>query len=219
MKKLLAERQAAMGPAMSAALRDTLRAAALLTQPEAAKAAMEKCGLRQKLESKVQQMGDTLVGKPRASSAPRSWRSSCASGVSTRPRSRRRYETSALMTSAVFQVAGGEPLRALLGYLKGSPAAAHQALRQRLADVLKSAGEEVRLVWRIAPQAQEHANALLEQSGSASGGQGAKGPGAEARRAVGRTRTGGARRSGQLPLAFAREGDRRADQQQAERLE
>jgi hypothetical protein len=88
---------------------------------------------------------------------------------------------SVLMTSAVGQ-AGGDQLQALAEYLKDSPDPAHQALRQRMADLLKTtaAGEEVRVVWRITPQVRQRANALLEQARGASAGQGGHAPSADA---------------------------------------
>jgi hypothetical protein len=88
---------------------------------------------------------------------------------------------SALMTSAVGQ-AGGDQLQALAEHLKDSPDPAHQTLRQQMADLLKTtvAGEEVRVVWRIAPEVRQRANALLEQARGASAGQGGHAPGAGA---------------------------------------
>lgn len=101
----------------------------------------------------------------------------------TTERSVRVSGPSALMTSAVGQV-GGDQLHALAAHLKDSPDPAHQALHQRMADLLKTtaAGEEVRVVWRIDPKAQERANALLERARSASAGRGGQAPSAEALR-------------------------------------
>jgi hypothetical protein len=77
-----------------------------------------------------------------------------------------------LLTHAVDQQ-GGPQLQALVAYLQGSSRAEHQALRQDLAALLDGArpGDEVRVVWRIAPQVQARANGLLQQARAAAAGQ------------------------------------------------
>lgn len=78
----------------------------------------------------------------------------------------------ALLTRAVDQQ-GGPQLQALAAYLQRSDRPDHQALRQDLAALLKGGqpGDEVRVVWRIAPQVQAQANALLQQARAAAAGQ------------------------------------------------
>jgi hypothetical protein len=78
----------------------------------------------------------------------------------------------ALLTRAVDQQ-GGPQLQALVAYLQGSSRPEHHALRQDLAALLKGAqaGDEVRVVWRIAPQVQAQANGLLQQARAAAAGQ------------------------------------------------
>lgn len=79
----------------------------------------------------------------------------------------------ALMSAAVSRL-GGDEFQALTTHLQNSGDPAHGALRERIDALLTGAGpnEEMRVVWRIAPEAQEAANRLLEQARSASTGQG-----------------------------------------------
>ncbi len=68
---------------------------------------------------------------------------------------------------------GGKQLRAVASYLRASSRAEHHALRQAMAGVLGSPveGDEVRIVWRIAPQTRVRASDLLREAQAASAGQ------------------------------------------------
>jgi hypothetical protein len=95
----------------------------------------------------------------------------------TTQRSTRINGPSPAMARAVDYV-GGEQLRAVVGYLKNSADPVDQAQLSLINAMIKGAkdGKSIQVTWRIAPEAKEEINKLLEQARTLSMGMGGYAP-------------------------------------------